>query len=987
MKFKGHLKQEIGVFLSNVFLRVLDSPNSSFKQKALVLESLRLLCGDPVLLTQIFLNFDCDFDARNLYKDIVHMLTKLGGKVTSAPITNVSKKDAEQDFELSLAGMEVLVTILKAFLGALGLPGGEEGSDDSAGARIRGILQLDVGAAAVVEDTTTKDPASTDISVASSELSGPEPVRAEPKQQTGAARADVAGRIVDAFEMKRNAEQNFEIGAVKFTLSLKSGLNFFVENGFVERDAQAIALFFLTNKDKLDKTQMGEALGREPDSAFVKGRDIDPEKGGPGFWFRLLHHYTEAQNFRGLEFDDAIRLFLSGFRLPGEAQKIDRIMEKFAERFTSQNPDVFPSADTAFILAFSVIMLNTDLHNPSIKPERRMTIDSFIRNNSGIGEDGGDLDEEFLTGIFNRIKERPFSLKEDDDARERAGAQKHIFDTSVFFEGPALFGATTAEERKHENFKRERDEMMAATEQLIRRRPEKEGKSSSDKARITDTIPPADVVKPMFDATWGPMIGILSQVLECSDDERSVAVCLNGFVYATRVASNSNMSLARDTYVSSLAKFTFLGSLKEMKRKNVESIRTLLSIAVIDGEHLGESWGPVLQCISQLARLRLTASGLDSDEAFLLDKDKPKTSPSGGRSIDNLFRQQNRFDVAKEAEENNGRAVLEAVQEVLIDKVFSSTVNLSATSLAHFVEQLIAVSSSEIDGHSKRGITGVETSPGNISEHSKSGRGNGPSIFSLQKLVEVADFNMGVRPRLVWAQVWELMADFFAQNACHENAMVSVFAIDSLKQLSFKFLDKKELSEFNFQRLFLKPFLDVMEDKSSREDVRELVLRCVDNIIRTKSHNLRSGWKIVFSILTFSASDPSQKVEYLGLAILQRLLDEHLDDVVISEAQAPEDRDTNDMTALDRKKRNANADEFVNLCRASLSFVQREESASPRPAGLSMRALCHTAIYADMLAQHRILPPDSGSQVGCTGGCSFIISNHFLTVIVIITVH
>lgn len=37
-----------------------------------------------------------------------------------------------------------------------------------------------------------------------------------------------------------------------------------------------------------------------------------------------------------MEFDEAIRHFLSGFRLPGEAQKIDRMMEKFAERFCLQ---------------------------------------------------------------------------------------------------------------------------------------------------------------------------------------------------------------------------------------------------------------------------------------------------------------------------------------------------------------------------------------------------------------------------------------------------------------------------------------------------------------------------------------------------------------------------------------------------------------------------------------------------------------------------
>ena len=48
----------------------------------------------------------------------------------------------------------------------------------------------------------------------------------------------------------------------------------------------------------------------------------------------------------------------------GEAQKIDRIMEKFAERFCRDNPGAFASADGAYLLAFALIMLNTDAHNP-----------------------------------------------------------------------------------------------------------------------------------------------------------------------------------------------------------------------------------------------------------------------------------------------------------------------------------------------------------------------------------------------------------------------------------------------------------------------------------------------------------------------------------------------------------------------------------------------------------------------------------------------
>jgi hypothetical protein len=41
----------------------------------------------------------------------------------------------------------------------------------------------------------------------------------------------------------------------------------------------------------------------------------------------VLHEYVEQCDLAGMQFDDAIRHFLAGFRLPGEAQKIDRMME------------------------------------------------------------------------------------------------------------------------------------------------------------------------------------------------------------------------------------------------------------------------------------------------------------------------------------------------------------------------------------------------------------------------------------------------------------------------------------------------------------------------------------------------------------------------------------------------------------------------------------------------------------------------------------
>ncbi len=44
-----------------------------------------------------------------------------------------------------------------------------------------------------------------------------------------------------------------------------------------------------------------------------------------------------------------------------------RIMESFAVRYHEENPGVFSCSDTAWVLAFGLMMLNTDMYNRNIK--------------------------------------------------------------------------------------------------------------------------------------------------------------------------------------------------------------------------------------------------------------------------------------------------------------------------------------------------------------------------------------------------------------------------------------------------------------------------------------------------------------------------------------------------------------------------------------------------------------------------------------------
>jgi golgi-specific brefeldin A-resistance guanine nucleotide exchange factor 1 len=129
-------------------------------------------------------------------------------------------------------------------------------------------------------------------------------------------------------------------------------------------DAKSVAKF-LKNTPGLGKTQVGEYLSKGPP-------DIYP------FHAEVLKAYVATFDFSGKysSFDKALRTFLGHFRLPGEAQCIDRLMEAFAGKlFEHLGPGrPFKSADAAFILAFSTIMLNTDLHNPQIPDNKRMTM-------------------------------------------------------------------------------------------------------------------------------------------------------------------------------------------------------------------------------------------------------------------------------------------------------------------------------------------------------------------------------------------------------------------------------------------------------------------------------------------------------------------------------------------------------------------------------------------------------------------------------------
>ena len=209
---------------------------------------------------------------------------------------------------------------------------------------------------------------------------------------------------------------------------VRKGIAPLLSNGFVHKSGSGISHFLrLCGAEICADTEIGDYLGDE-------GRSPEDQ---------ILATSTRRElfggiSFSGMPFDAALRIMLTkcGFRLPGEAQKIDRLTSAFATAYCEDNrPNeaimaeaqtqsdsgkttasphqqsvatgdgrLYPTApDVVEILAFSVIMLNTDAHNPNIKKEKKMTRKQFVNNNRGIDKGGADLPKAFLEFIYDAI--------------------------------------------------------------------------------------------------------------------------------------------------------------------------------------------------------------------------------------------------------------------------------------------------------------------------------------------------------------------------------------------------------------------------------------------------------------------------------------------------------------------------------------------------------------------------------------------------------
>lgn len=507
--FREHVLPQIEAILGLLIVPIAEGSNSaSFALRQTAMEGILDFCKQPEFPSMAYINFDCRLEHDNLFEKICGVLSKCGFPTSDGGISSFHS--------VSMAGMSIILNSIRS--NDLYENYSSHDSQDPLSGRneYRDIwTPLCEGRFFTLPGSPTKDPSS------------PWALRAEKQLKN-----DLTS-VVDHFN--RDQRKGFE-----YCQSLN----------LLPSPLTAISVArFLRSCPGLSKAAIGEVLGERDD-----------------FYEDIRTEFCNTFDFTGLRFDIALRLFMDAFRPPGEGQKIDRIVQSFGKRYYQQVPTSgLKSADAAYVLAFSVIMLNTDLHNTQNK--RKMTLEDFARINRNTNE-GEPMPHELLSDIYTAISNDEFKISSECSAAD-------LSHQLVFWV------VLTTRSRQPRGMPIGVEAMRTAF--MVLR-------------------------KDMFKLAWGPTLAAISVILDGSSNPRIVKEATQTLLTAAELSYRYQIDGVVDQILASLAKYTSVLDSENTKPmiayggsiKARSSVETMFKIVDLYGDSIRSGWKYTIATIMKI---------------------------------------------------------------------------------------------------------------------------------------------------------------------------------------------------------------------------------------------------------------------------------------------------------------------------------------------------------------------------------------------------
>ncbi|KAG0266994.1 GDP/GTP exchange factor for ARF, partial [Linnemannia exigua] len=629
--------------------------------------------------------------------------------------------------------------------------------------------------------------------------------------------AEILDRDLDSFDTLHKRRQQKEVlveGAAKFDKNPKAGLVFLEANKMISslNDPAGVAVFLKTST-RLSKTLLGEYLAKPANS-------------------EVLNHFIQLFDFNGKRLDESLRELLETFRLPGESQQIERIMELFAATYFATKPRAIASQDAAFILGYAVVMLNTDQHNRVVKG--RMSLEQFSKNLKGVNN-GENFPPDYLAEVYEAIRKREIVLP-----------QEH--------EGQLGFNYAWKE---------------------LLRRAETAGPLIVSNTAMYD--------KELFMSSWKPIMSAISYAFNVAQDDATLQKSLTGYYQCAILAAHFKLPDIFDRVTMSLARMTGLLDTPHNPADNRDVVVEGSTITVSDlavqfgksykgqlaavvafgvanehGNMIRSGWKPILEIIKNLFVNSLLPGSMLEVEDFLAGttmillkapvvpevKDKVRQDSSLLSTLSSyLLSSSYSYETAREdptpEEIESTRCTADCVAACRLEELFTDIRLLEDLPLTQLMEAIKFVA----DGNSV-----VKTSK----PPTPSKLYNPASVFFLELMISLTVQNR-YRVQALWPIVFEHLSDIIRE-AGSQSVLLVERAVVGLLRLCIRLAHKDDMSKevLDALDLLLGLPIDVVPE------VAEQMMAGVLNLLKADTSCVRPNlnWDVLFALLSSTSNHP-----------------------------------------------------------------------------------------------------------------------------------
>lgn len=680
------------------------------------------------------------------------------------------------------------------------------------------------------------------------------------------------------YELAIFNQYSLEMTGVKiFNGSPQKGVFYFLQNKIIKEDKAKDIADFLFNCEKLDKYQIAlfltEPANGEYLSEFIKN-----------------YSFLTANNF-----DGALRIFMNHIGLPRNKDRAKILIDEFGKLYqAARRISEFRSAQS--VSAFTMKLLsyqgyeqryellketfcyvskeNQKCESYSLSELCMPPLEEFIEQMKGIN-DGTDLSNAFLKLVHFNISTAPIILSPFDSQEASRKIPKNGVNTTPKTlkktnQAPKNNEDTPEKKRHHsishsspkEKFADDDNSAHLNSPRKLKKRKKKRKISSSvdlndelqtnldqnEEAHVSQfeintslriasslsfptnkkddkafewylckcnqiallimNLPvhqeefyhckSAYVIKPMFDSIWGSIHGPIVANIESATEDDEINEHLDNLNLCISISARNGSSEALTILMSSLITFTGLQNpLFSSPDSNQQNPKKMTHKNVLCFKRL-------LNIAMNESNFLAPAWSIFVDELSLVDLNKPKE----------LLTEDN--DVLDQ-----------------INDFFTQSSKFEFDSFVSFVNAMIKTCDKEIQVPNRR-------------------------FYMLEKLILVAQYNMK-RPTNEWNLIWDIIGNNYLTrliqrgDQCHDFDL-SKMIISHLRYLSSRYLLLDELPDETNQYNFLMTFLNVFQDQNN-EKSKMYLLECLNSLIQETSPSIKSGWIMVFHILTIATSE------------------------------------------------------------------------------------------------------------------------------------